>query len=140
MKNILVGTMLVVVCVMLGNLLVVPLVSAEGTPVTAAEITQQMSGVGSAYAQPGGNPGDALMLMIGRIIRIVLTLLGVIVLVIVVYSGFQWMTAGGDPEKVKTAKQWLTNAVIGLALILAAYAISDFVVGKLLQATTDSVG
>lgn len=135
MKNILVGTMLVVVCVMLGNLLAVPLVSAQA--VTPEEITGQMQVVGDAYGtQAGANPGDALLLMIGKIIRIVLTLLGVIVLVIVVYSGFLWMTAGGDTEKVKTAKTWLTNAIVGLALILAAYAIADFVVGKLIDATT----
>jgi len=137
MKNIFVGTMVIVLCVMLGNLLVVPIAAAQ--PVTPDEITQQMGQVGQAYGQDaGGQPGDALLTMIGKIIRMVLTLLGVIVLVIVVYSGFQWMTAGGDPEKVKTAKQWLTNAVIGLALILAAYAISDFVVGKLLEATTSN--
>ena len=134
MKNILVGTMLVVTCVMLTNLLVVPLASAQDLQ---TDITGEMGKVGAEYDQvSSGTPGDTLLAMIGRIIRIVLTLLGVIVLVIVVYSGFLWMTAGGDTEKVKTAKTWLTNAIVGLALILAAYAIADFVVSKLVGVTT----
>ena len=135
MKNILVGTMLVVTCVILANLLVVPLASAVGDLKT--EMNEQMNLVGTAYDQTADS-GTGLMTMIGNIIRIVLTLLGVVVLVLVVYAGFLWMTAGGDTEKVKTAKTMLTNAIIGLALILAAYAISDFVVSKLFEATTDA--
>src|SRR3989339_834205 len=133
MKNILVGTMLVVVCVMLGNLLVVPLASAQDLK---TDMNTQTDLVGKAYNQTTTG-GTGLMTMIGNIIRTILTLLGVVVLVLVVYAGFLWMTAGGDPEKVKTAKTMLTNAIIGLALILAAYAISDFVVSKLYGATTD---
>jgi len=133
MKNILVGTMLVVVCVMLGNLLVVPLASAQDLK---TDMNTQTDLVGKAYNQTTTG-GTGLMTMIGNIIRTILTLLGVVVLVLVVYAGFLWMTAGGDPEKVKTAKTMLTNAIIGLALILAAYAISDFVVSKLFEATTD---
>ena len=133
MKNILVGTMLVVVCVMLGNLLVVPLASAQDLK---TDMNTQTDLVGKAYNQTTTG-GTGLMTMIGNIIRTILTLLGVVVLVLVVYAGFLWMTAGGDPEKEKTAKTMLTNAIIGLALILAAYAISDFVVSKLFEATTD---
>jgi len=47
-----------------------------------------------------------------------------------------WMSAGGNEDQVKKAKQWLKNAVIGLALILAAYAIADFAVSYLFAATT----
>ena len=72
---------------------------------------------------------------IGGIIRTILGLLGVILVVIVVYAGFLWMTAGGDPEQVKKSKAWLTNAIIGLIIILAAYAITDFVILKVFEAT-----
>jgi len=132
MKNIFVGTMVIVICVMLGNLLAVPLASAQELK---DDMQKEMNVIGEVYDQaPSG--GTSLLTMIGKVIRIVLTLLGVIVLVLVIVAGFQWMTAGGDTEKVKMAKTMLTNAVIGLALVLAAYAISDFVVSKLLDATT----
>ncbi|MBT5338507.1 hypothetical protein HN858_02810 [Candidatus Falkowbacteria bacterium] len=80
--------------------------------------------------------GTDLVGIIGNIVKIVLTLLGVIVLVIIVYAGFLWMTAGGNEDQVKKAKQWLINAIIGLALVLSAYAISSFVVTNLSSATT----
>ncbi len=45
------------------------------------------------------------------------------------------MIARGDAEKVKKAKELIIDAVIGLIIVLAAYAISVFVVTRLTQAT-----
>ncbi|MEK7159047.1 MAG: hypothetical protein AAB766_00935, partial [Patescibacteria group bacterium] len=71
-----------------------------------------------------------------RIIKIVLGFLGIVLIVIVIYAGFLWMTAGGEPKGVEDARKWLTNAIIGLAIILSAYAITDFVIKKLMGAAT----
>lgn len=76
---------------------------------------------------------------IGTIINTILSLLGVLVLVIVLYAGFLWMTAGGEEKQVKKAKDWLINGVIGLVLVLAAYALSNFVIDALMSATGVSV-
>lgn len=73
---------------------------------------------------------------IGRIINVALSLLGVIVLVIIIYGGFLWMTAGGNDEKVGEAKQWIFGGIIGLVIILSAYAIASFVISNLVTATT----
>lgn len=81
------------------------------------------------------NTTQGLLPMIGTIIKLLLTLLGVVVLVLIIYAGFMWMTAGGNTEQVDKAKKWLTNAVMGLAIILAAYAISSFVITNLLDVT-----
>lgn len=72
---------------------------------------------------------------IANIIRIALGLLGTIALLIVLYAGFIWMTAGGEEEKVSRAKKMLTSAVIGLVIILTAFAIVSFVISRLLGAT-----
>lgn len=72
------------------------------------------------------------------IIRVVLGVLGVVALVIVIIGGFTWMTAGGNEEKVGEAKKWIMAGVIGLAIILSAYAITSFVVSQLVQATTQA--
>ena len=45
------------------------------------------------------------------------------------------MTAGGNEEQIKKARGWLINATIGLIIILAAYAISHFVIKSLVSAT-----
>jgi len=93
--------------------------------------------VGKAYGQSGTPTADYdIRLMVARIIRIVLELLGIIFLVLIIYAGFKWMTAGGDEEKVTSAKKLLTNSVIGLIIIFAAFAIAAFVFYQLEYAIT----
>ena len=53
-----------------------------------------------------------------------------------VYSGFLWMTAGGDEKQVKTAKDMIRDAVIGLVVIIAGFAISNFVLQQLVTVTS----
>jgi len=93
-----------------------------------------------------GNVGSATGLgtqdvrqTIGKIINVALSLLGVIVLVIIIYGGFLWMTAGGNDEKVGEAKKWIFGGIIGLVIILSAYAIATFVISNLVNATTGQV-
>ncbi|MEK7084111.1 MAG: hypothetical protein AAB932_02680, partial [Patescibacteria group bacterium] len=59
-----------------------------------------------------------------RIINVVLGLLGIIVTVLIVYAGFRWMTAAGNEDAVKDARKIMFAAVIGLIIVLAAFAIS----------------
>jgi len=47
------------------------------------------------------------------------------------YAGFLYLTAAGDEEKVKKAKNLIVSAVIGMILILSSYAIASFVEGSL---------
>ena len=58
----------------------------------------------------------------------VLSLLILIAVIIILYGGFTWMTAGGNEDKVGSAKKTVTAGVIGLVIILAAYAIASFVI------------
>jgi hypothetical protein len=71
--------------------------------------------------------------IIGRIINVILGFLGILLLVLLLWGGFEWMTAGGDTEKVKDARTRITNAVIGLVIIVAAFAISNFVLTSLIN-------
>jgi len=82
--------------------------------------------------------GASLQQMVANVIKFVLALLGMVVMVIVVYSGFLWMTAGGNVENVDKAKKLLKNAIIGLILIFAAYAIADFAVVNIANITSSS--
>lgn len=71
----------------------------------------------------------------GEVIGIILSVLGVIAVILILYSGFIWMTAAGNTEKIEKAKKILGNAVVGLIIILMAYSITYFVTTKLLEAT-----
>ncbi len=63
-------------------------------------------------------------------------LLGIIAVVIILYGGFIWMTAAGNEERVDKARKMIVAGVIGLAIILSAYAIARFVVNSLVNATS----
>ena len=73
--------------------------------------------------------------MVTDIINVLLGFLGVIAVVIILLGGFKWMTAGGNEDKVAEAKKLIGAGVIGLIVILAAYAIATFVVGQLAEVT-----
>ncbi|MBI5230415.1 MAG: IPT/TIG domain-containing protein, partial [Candidatus Magasanikbacteria bacterium] len=90
-------------------------------------------GVGGIGASTGLVDTDPRIIA-AKIIRIALGLLGVIVIGFMLYAGYLWMTAGGDEEKVATAKKVLRNAVIGLAIILSSVAITQFIISKLTAA------
>ncbi|MDP2790028.1 MAG: pilin [bacterium] len=65
-----------------------------------------------------------------NIITFVLGLLGLIAVVMMLYGGFTWMTAGGNEDKVDTAKKIISSAAVGLVIILISWAIVTFVVGS----------
>jgi len=70
-----------------------------------------------------------------RIINVALGFLGIIAVVIVLYGGFMWMTAGGNEERITKAKQILTAGVIGLVIIIMAWAIARYVIVTLMNVT-----
>lgn len=96
--------------------------------------------VGLDAAQSIGLSTVSLPELVGRIIYAFLGLLGIIAVVLVIYAGFIWMTAQGSEEKIKKAKQILTNAVIGLVIIMSAGAITMFILNALIEATEGGSG
>lgn len=84
--------------------------------------------------ETGTKVGSDLPTVVGRVLNTMFGLLGIIAVVLIVYAGFKWMTsAGGDG--VGDAKKILISAAIGLFLILTAYAITSFVLTRLISAT-----
>ena len=73
-------------------------------------------------------------IIVARIIRAALGLLGIIAVSIVTYGGFVYMTSGGEEEKIGRAKKILLNGAIGLAIILSAFAITQFILTALSRA------
>ncbi|PIT94527.1 hypothetical protein COT98_03370 [Candidatus Falkowbacteria bacterium CG10_big_fil_rev_8_21_14_0_10_39_9] len=75
----------------------------------------------------GFNTSFSVGEIVAIIIRMALGLLGIIFLVLLVMGGYQWMTAGGSEEQVEKAQSRIKNGIIGLVIVLAAYAITAFV-------------
>ena len=63
------------------------------------------------------------------ILQWALGLLALVAVVMIIAGGFMWMTAGGNEEKIEKAKKLISAAVIGLIIVLLAWAIVIFVVG-----------
>ncbi len=77
------------------------------------------------------NANQALPELIGTIVGVVLSFVGAIFFLLILYAGLLWMMAFGNSERVDRAKSIVEHAAIGLIIVLAAYAISRFVFGAL---------
>lgn len=100
-------------------------------PATAlAQLDKAKEDLGTVGTTIGADNGGAtdLPVLVGRIINTLLSVLGIIFVCFVVYAGFLYLTAAGNPDAVKKAKALLTQAIIGIVIIVAAYAISSFVI------------
>lgn len=80
----------------------------------------------------GDTSPEALVI---SIINWVLGILALIAVILILIGGFRWMTAGGNEEKVESAKKTLYAAIIGLVIILAGWGISVYVINNLLDFT-----
>ena len=129
MNKLMKKTSAIILSIMLSVLLVAPLT-------VNAAATDLWGGKQGDVAKTIGLGTKDLRVTIAQIIKVALSLLGIIAVVIVLIGGFKWMTAGGDDNKVGEAKKWITSGIIGLAIILSSYAIANFVISSLINATT----
>lgn len=73
--------------------------------------------------------------VIANIINIALGFLGIVAVAIVLIGGFKWMTAAGNEDKVEEAKKILGAGVIGLVIVLSAWALTTYVIGTIYNTT-----
>ena len=98
-------------------------------PVKADEsLLQMQTGMNDLESVYGKKTPQDPRLLAARIINVILGFLGIVVLGLILFSGFQWMTSGGDEKKIGDAKKRLTNAVIGLIIILAAWSLTRYLI------------
>lgn len=84
------------------------------------------------FAQSFDNPVSAIGTksvseIVGKIIQTALGIIGSIALVLFIASGFVWMTAQGNPQKIKTSQGIMIWTTIGLAVIFSSYILLNFV-------------
>lgn len=101
-------------------------------PATQKEITDNLGKFSGTTGPYQAATKTTMSEIIGSAINVFLSLLGVIFIVLIIYAGYNWMTAGGDEEKVKKAQDTIKKAVIGLIIIVSSYAIWNFILYKVL--------
>ncbi|OGL94722.1 hypothetical protein A2348_02270 [Candidatus Uhrbacteria bacterium RIFOXYB12_FULL_58_10] len=101
--------------------------------VARAAVSEGLSGAASDVSTIGGEIGvePDLPTIVGSAINVLLGVLGIVFVVLVVYAGFLYLTSNGEEGNVKKAKKLLTQSVIGLIIIVAAYAIASYVISAL---------
>lgn len=118
---------LVLTCLVLGLFLVLPMAKAR-TKTTAQK--SALNGLNTTAGLYGGQ--DAFggikepAQIIGIVIGVALSFIGVVFFALLVYGGFNWMIARGNEEEVKKSIDLIQQAVFGLIIVLAAYAVADF--------------
>lgn len=72
---------------------------------------------------------------ITAVLNVLLGFLGIIAVIVILLGGFKWMTAMGSEDKVGEAKKLIGAGIVGLVIILAAYAIATYVITTISDAT-----
>lgn len=102
-------------------------------PAQVLALTAADSGLVEAGRGTGLETNMTLGQWVSIIIRGALTLLAVIFIIMIIVGGFQWMTSGGNEKKIESAKGMITNAVIGVTIVMISYGITYFVFEVLLN-------
>ena len=125
---------LILACLSLGTLAVIENANAATLKETIQESDEFKKVSNEVYNETDTTTATTpLQTIISKVINAVLGLLGVIFLVLIIYAGFLWMTAAGNDDQVTKAKNILTRSIIGVIIIVAAYAISYFVLSNIIQ-------
>ncbi|MCX6796281.1 MAG: hypothetical protein NTW06_02160 [Candidatus Falkowbacteria bacterium] len=95
---------------------------------TAERIDKQSSAFGSAAGFLTTTFAEDI---VATIIQAFLSLLSMIFIILILYAGYNWMTAGGDEQKVTKAKDTIYRAVIGLVITISAFVLTYFVFNAL---------
>ncbi|MBU1146379.1 pilin [Patescibacteria group bacterium] len=97
-------------------------------------------GLDTAGEAAGFSEDTNIYSRISMIISVALGFVGVVFLGLTLYGGFIWMIARGNEQEIEKAKKLIEAAVIGLAIVFAAYAITYFVTERILSTTSGGGG
>jgi len=98
---------------------------------TIGTATCRLDSSGSETKLTNPLPTDKIPDLLGGAIGKALGVVGSIALVLFIYGGFTWMTAGGNTARVTTGRNILIWATIGLIVIFLSFAILQFIFGAI---------
>ncbi|MDP3964088.1 MAG: hypothetical protein Q8Q20_00295 [bacterium] len=89
-------------------------------------ISLEIRDYGDELGVSGGE--SSLPDIIVNIIGYVLSFIALIAVIMVIYGGFVWLTSGGNDERIASAKRAISSAIVGIVIVILAWAIVSFVV------------
>ncbi|OGY44694.1 MAG: hypothetical protein A3J62_01155 [Candidatus Buchananbacteria bacterium RIFCSPHIGHO2_02_FULL_38_8] len=111
------------------------LITAFSILIFALVVTPALAQFGVEYGTATGLGTKDIREGVMSVVNVLLGFLGIVAIIIILWGGFRWMTAGGNEEKVGEAKKIITAGIIGLVIIFIAYALAAFIITQLITAT-----
>ena len=108
---------------MLTTLMFAP-VLAQGNLNNASSLLKRSAG-------QAGVQQESPDVIVGTVINTFLTTVGLIFLLLMIYAGYLWMTARGEEAQVDKAKKIISNSLIGIVVVLSAFAITTLITSRL---------
>ncbi|GEM_PF-2745212 len=106
-------------------------VPASPVPYSGADAIRGFLKLTAEDRGAGYNANPSLPQVAGQVVRVAITLVGLIFFALTLYGGVLYLTAGGNDEQVKRSSSTIGRAMIGLVIVLFAGAITQFVVNFL---------
>lgn len=104
-------------------------------------IVELINPIGGSDSNPKGilngiSSQQGIYLIVGRVLKAMMGILGSGALLVFIYGGFEWVTAAGNSDKISNGASAMTWAAIGICVIFSSYAI----INLLFSTLTDSGG
>ena len=103
--------------------------------------TASLSGSASAQVSEGINTATTSEMkgksidgkdgLIKTVVNVLLWAVGILSVIMIIFSGFRYITSAGDASKTKSAQSTLIYSVVGLIVAIMAYAIVNMVINRL---------
>lgn len=84
-------------------------------------------GIGGGTSPNPNSGGAALGQLISNLVGAVFIAGFLLAFMTLLLGGLSWITAGGDKQKLETARDKITNAIVGLIVVGAAYALTSLI-------------
>ena len=97
-------------------------------PATTAEAIR--CGSDNAAGVPPGSAPSSLDTTIANVVNLISLVVGVAAVIMIIVGGFRYITSGGNQEGVKSAKNTIIYAIIGLVIVALAQIIVKFVLNQ----------
>ncbi|OHA85332.1 MAG: hypothetical protein A2408_01225 [Candidatus Yonathbacteria bacterium RIFOXYC1_FULL_52_10] len=92
---------------------------------------QPVAGSGETIRFPNPTPYNSLMELLHKVLEAIVRILMPVIAVMLIYSGFLFVTAGGDTKKLEDAKKTFFGTIIGAAIVLGAWALATAIAGTI---------
>ena len=102
---------------------------AQATLLNTAKKDEMKNNLNTLTNTAGYNTTATVENTIGNIIKIAMSLLGAIFIVLIIIAGINWMRAEGNEEEIKEAKKTIKSLLIGMVVIIGAFALSNQISG-----------